>query len=86
MGGSRVSENRAESAVQNCVYPVSADWAKRAYIDDAKYKEVYARSVSDPDGFWGDQAKRIGWMKAPTRIESPSRPAISRSNGSRTAF
>ena len=44
------------------IYDVSADWAKRAYVDDAKYKEMYARSVSDPNGFWGEQAKRIGWM------------------------
>src|SRR6476646_3225660 len=54
------------------IYDVSADWAKRAYVDDAKYKEMYARSVSDPNGFWGEQAKRIGWMKAPTKIENVS--------------
>ena len=33
------------------VYDVPADWAKRAWIDDAKYREMYARSVSDPNGF-----------------------------------
>ena len=45
------------------IYDVSADWAKRAYVDDAKYREMYARSVSDPNGFWAEQAKRIDWMK-----------------------
>ena len=39
------------------IYDVSADWAKRAFIDDAKYREMYARSVSDPNGFWAEQAK-----------------------------
>src|SRR5271156_6860827 len=43
------------------IYAVPADWAKRAWIDDAKYREMYARSISDPNGFWAEQAKRIGW-------------------------
>src|SRR6201989_3043065 len=54
------------------IYDVPADWAKRAWINDAKYKEMYARSVSDPNGFWAEQAKRVDWMKAPTKIENVS--------------
>ncbi len=27
-----------------------------------------ARSLDDPDGFWAEQAKRIDWVTAPTRI------------------
>src|SRR5437660_7602329 len=54
------------------IYDVSAEWAKRAFIDDAKYKEMYARSISDPNGFWAEQAKRIDWMHAPTKIENVS--------------
>ncbi len=49
------------------VYDVPAEWAKRAYIDDAKYREMYARSISDPDGFWSEEAKRLDWIKSPTR-------------------
>ncbi len=30
------------------VIPVSAEWAKRAYVDDAKYKAMYDASVKDP--------------------------------------
>ena len=26
---------------------VSPDWAKRAYVDEAKYQEMYAASVKD---------------------------------------
>ena len=37
------------------LYDVPADWAKRAFVDDAKYQDMYARSISDPNGFWGDQ-------------------------------
>src|SRR6185503_4459957 len=38
------------------IYDVPADWAKRAWIDDAKYREMYARSVNDPNGFWAENA------------------------------
>ncbi|MHC2662585.1 acetate--CoA ligase [Bradyrhizobium diazoefficiens] len=54
------------------IYDVPAEWAKRAWVDQAKYKEMYARSISDPNGFWAEQAKRIDWMKAPTKIENIS--------------
>ena len=47
------------------IYDVSAEWSKRAFVDDAKYREMYARSVSDPNGFWAEQAKRVDWIKAP---------------------
>src|ERR1700755_2715410 len=50
------------------IYDVPAEWSKRAWIDQAKYKEMYARSVADPAGFWAEQAKRIDWMKAPHKI------------------
>jgi acetyl-CoA synthetase len=50
------------------VYDVPAEWAKRAYVDEAKYREMYARSINDPDGFWGEEAKRLGWVKFPTKI------------------
>src|ERR1044072_6101801 len=29
---------------------------------------LYRRSLDDPDGFWAEQAQRIDWLKAPTRI------------------
>jgi len=54
------------------IYDVSADWAKRAFIDSAKYREMYARSVNDPNGFWSEQAKRIGWIKHFTKVENAS--------------
>ncbi|WP_336493061.1 acetyl-coenzyme A synthetase N-terminal domain-containing protein, partial [Methylobacterium nigriterrae] len=44
-------------------YDVSAEWAKRAYIDDAKYREMYARSIKDPTAFWAEEAaKRVHWI------------------------
>jgi acetyl-CoA synthetase len=52
------------------IYDVPADWQKRAFVDDAKYQEMYARSLKDPDGFWGEQAKRLDWSKPFTKVKN----------------
>jgi acetyl-CoA synthetase len=54
------------------VYEVPAQWAKRAWVDEAKYRELYARSIKDPNGFWGEQGKRIDWFKPFTKIKNTS--------------
>jgi acetyl-CoA synthetase len=54
------------------IYDVPANWKKRAFADAAKYEEMYARSIKDPNGFWGEQAKRIDWIKAPTKVKNTS--------------
>ena len=54
------------------IYDVPADWQKRAYVDHSKYEEMYARSVKDPNGFWGEQAKRIDWIKPFSKIKNTS--------------
>ena len=36
-------------------YEIPADWSKRAFIDDAKYRAMYERSIKDPNGFWGEE-------------------------------
>ncbi|HTJ03258.1 MAG TPA: AMP-binding protein, partial [Methylovirgula sp.] len=55
------------------IYPVSAEWAKRAYVDKAKYAEMYARSIKDPDSFWGEDARaRIDWIKPFTKVKNTS--------------
>ena len=54
------------------IYDVPADWRKHALIDDAKYQEMYARSVKDPNGFWGEQARRIDWIKPFSKVKNTS--------------
>ena len=54
------------------IYDVPAEWAKRAWVDQAKYQKMYARSISDPNGFWAEQAKRIDWIKPFTKVENAS--------------
>ncbi|MFK7945760.1 MAG: AMP-binding protein, partial [Paracoccaceae bacterium] len=50
--------------------PVPAETAARALIDEAKYKEMYAASVADPDAFWGEQGKRLDWITPYTRVKN----------------
>ena len=45
--------------MSEAVHDVPAAWAKRAYIDDAKYQAMYARSIDDPNGFWAEHGQRI---------------------------
>ena len=76
----------SEAKVSERIYDVPPEWKQRAYIDAAKYQEMYARSIRDPNGFWAEQAKRIDWSSpSPRSRTAPSVRAMSRSNGSRMA-
>lgn len=48
----------------NKVYPVPAEFAAQANIDDTRYQSWYQRSIDDPDGFWAEQAEKyVTWFK-----------------------
>ena len=61
-----------EEEMSDKVYEVPADWAKRAFIDGAKYRAMYDRSLADPNGFWAEAAKRIHWFKHFTKVKNTS--------------
>jgi len=50
------------------VYPVPDAIARAAHCDEARYREMYKRSIEDPKGFWAEQAGRLDWVKPPSRI------------------
>jgi acetyl-CoA synthetase len=54
------------------IYEVPAEWKQRAFIDDAKYRDMYARSIKAADAFWAEQAKRIHWMKPFSKVKNTS--------------
>ena len=54
------------------VYDPPVELAKRAWVDDARYQEMYARSITDPQGFWGEHGKRIDWFKPYTKVKDTS--------------
>ena len=43
------------------VYDIPAEWKQRGFINEAKYDEMYQRSVKDPNGFWGEQGPSGGY-------------------------
>jgi len=53
-------------------YPVPVKFAAKANLDAAGYKEMYERSISDPEGFWGEQGKRLDWIKPYTIVKDVS--------------
>src|ERR1700741_4134445 len=34
----------------------------------SRYPEIYARSLRDPEGFWGEAAEAIDWIEKPKKI------------------
>ncbi|MDD5092906.1 MAG: acetate--CoA ligase [Dehalococcoidia bacterium] len=46
------------------VFPPPKKLAETAYIKSMdQYKEIYKRSIDDPEGFWGEQAEAVDWFK-----------------------
>ena len=56
-------------STDNSFFPVPAEFAKNAWIDNDKYLKMYEQSVKDPEGFWGEQGKRIDWIKPYTKVK-----------------
>ncbi len=40
--------------------------------DKSRYREVHARSLADPEGFWGEVAQSIDWIEPPKKVFDPS--------------
>ncbi len=51
-------------------HPVPEAFAAQAHIDAARYAEMYQASVTDPDGFWGEQGKRLDWITPYTKVKN----------------
>ncbi len=51
------------------LYPPTADFAANAHIDKAKYDQMYAASIADPDTFWAEHGKRIDWIKPFSKVK-----------------
>lgn len=54
------------------LFPVPEAVAKNALINEAKYKEMYEKSVKDPEGFWAEQAERLHWFKKWDKVKDTS--------------
>ena len=52
------------------IYPPSPEFVAQAHADRAKYDAMYAESVSDPEGFWGREGKRLDWIKPYSKVKN----------------
>jgi acetyl-CoA synthetase len=68
-GWTRATLGRSEKALPDNIFAVPPAFARSAHSDEAKYREMYRRSVDDPEGFWAEHAKRLDWIVFPTLIK-----------------
>jgi acetyl-CoA synthetase len=52
---------------ERTLIPISAQ-PKIGKIDEADYFRLYEKSLADPDGFWGEQGKRLDWIKPYSKV------------------
>ena len=50
----------------------SAEFVERAHVDAATYEKLYAQSLNDPTGFWGEEGQRIDWIRPYTKVKDTS--------------
>ncbi|MFY7959817.1 MAG: acetate--CoA ligase, partial [Elsteraceae bacterium] len=58
--------------MSNDVFPVPSAFGAKALIGPEKYRAWYEQSVKDPQAFWGEQGKRLTWMKPYTQVKNTS--------------
>ena len=56
----------------NEVFPVPAEWAKKALMTAAAYDAAVARVEADPEGYWREVASRLTWSKPFTQVKDVS--------------
>ena len=52
------------------LYPVADRQPGATHADPQTYKDMYAVSIADPVAFWGEQGKRLDWMRPYTQVKS----------------
>lgn len=60
-----MAENTIESLLdEKRIFDPPPEFSKKAYIKSfAEYKQIYERSLSDPESFWAQQAQQLDWFK-----------------------
>ena len=51
-------------------FPVSAEATADTHCTNDQYLAKYEQSVSDPEGFWAEEGKRIDWIKPYTKVKN----------------
>ena len=51
------------------IFKTKKDWISKATVNKSQYEKKYKTSLSDNDGFWKKEGKRINWIKPYTKIK-----------------
>ncbi len=62
----------SDSKSDSPIYHPTPETVASAHIDASSYERLYGASVSDPAAFWGEQGKRIDWIKPYTKVKNTS--------------
>ncbi len=54
------------------LFPVPDFWGKSSHCDNVKFLRMYEQSISNPEEFWAEQAKRIDWFQPWTKVKDGS--------------
>jgi acetyl-CoA synthetase len=54
------------------VFPVPAEWARRALINAEGYDAAVRRVETDPQGYWGELGRRLDWIAPFTQVKDVS--------------
>ena len=54
------------------IYPVKPEAKSSTLADNDRYLALYQQSVTDPEGFWKEQAQRLDWFKPFTQVKDVS--------------
>ena len=52
------------------LYKPTTEFADNSHANRAKYEEMYAASLSDPDSFWALQGRRLDWIEPYTIVKN----------------
>jgi acetyl-CoA synthetase len=58
--------------MSDTLIPVPPEWKSRTHIDAEKYEGWYIASIADAAGFWGEEGRKLQWMKPFTKVKNTS--------------
>ncbi|MFM2410207.1 MAG: AcCoA synthetase, partial [Pseudomonadota bacterium] len=58
-------------------FPIPDSAKQDTHCSASDYDRLYAASITDPDAFWAEQAKRIDWFTAPSKVGNWSYDPVS---------
>lgn len=52
------------------IYPPADNFVSTSHVSKAKYDEMYASSINNPDAFWGEVGKCLDWIEPFTKVKN----------------